>query len=84
MTAVPKRQPYLANAAHQSTKQTQNTSHQEKLFLMTQIQELISQMTLEEKAALCSGLDFWYTKPIDRLGIPSIMVADDVHKQSMA
>jgi len=33
-------------------------------------------MTLKEKASLCSGLDFWYMKGIDRLGIPSIMVTD--------
>ena len=35
------------------------------------IRELISQLTLEEKAGLCSGLDFWHTKGIERLGIPS-------------
>jgi beta-glucosidase len=40
---------------------------------------LIAQMTLEEKASLCSGLDRWLTKPIDRLGIPSIRMADGPH-----
>ena len=40
------------------------------------IQALISQMTLEEKAGLCSGLDFWHTKPVERLGVPSVMVSD--------
>lgn len=41
--------------------------------------ELVLQMTLEEKASLCSGLDFWHTKPIERLGIPSVMVTDGPH-----
>lgn len=40
---------------------------------------LVSQMTLEEKASLCSGLDFWHTKPVERLGIPSVMVSDGPH-----
>ncbi len=43
------------------------------------IKRLVALMTLEEKASLCSGLDFWHTKPIDRLGIPSIMVTDGPH-----
>lgn len=43
------------------------------------IQALISQMTLEEKAGLCSGLDFWHTKPVERLGVPSVMVSDGPH-----
>jgi len=46
---------------------------------MKNIQELIAQMTLEEKASLCSGKDFWYLKGIERLGIPSIMVTDGPH-----
>lgn len=36
-------------------------------------------MTLEEKASLCSGLDFWHTKGVERLGIPSEMVSDGPH-----
>lgn len=40
------------------------------------ITELISQMTLEEKAGLVSGKDYWYTKEVERLGIPSVRVSD--------
>lgn len=43
------------------------------------IKELISKMTLEEKAGLCSGLDFWHTKPVERLGVPAVMVSDGPH-----
>ncbi|MFD2329216.1 beta-glucosidase [Cohnella sp. GCM10020058] len=40
---------------------------------------LIAQMTLEEKASLCSGADTWRTRGIERLGIPSVMVTDGPH-----
>ncbi len=43
------------------------------------LKALISQMTLEEKAGLCSGASFWYTKPVDRLGIPPVMMTDGPH-----
>lgn len=43
------------------------------------VKELISQMTLEEKAGMCSGLDFWHLKGVERLGIPSVMVSDGPH-----
>lgn len=43
------------------------------------IQNLISQMTLEEKAGMCSGADFWKLKCVERLGIPQIMVTDGPH-----
>lgn len=42
-------------------------------------QDIISQLTLEEKAGLCSGLDFWHLKGVERLGIPSVMVSDGPH-----
>jgi beta-glucosidase len=40
---------------------------------------LLSQLTLEEKASLCSGRDDWSTQPIERLDIPWIWVADGPH-----
>ena len=46
---------------------------------MENIKILISKMTLEEKASLCSGLDFWHIKGIERLGISSIMITDGPH-----
>ncbi|NYH87796.1 glycoside hydrolase family 3 C-terminal domain-containing protein [Actinopolymorpha rutila] len=39
----------------------------------------VGQLTLAEKAALVSGSDFWHTTPVERLGIPAIMVSDGPH-----
>ncbi|MDZ7764147.1 MAG: glycoside hydrolase family 3 N-terminal domain-containing protein [Melioribacteraceae bacterium] len=43
------------------------------------ISTLISQLTLEEKASLCSGRDDWSTQPIERLDIPWLWLADGPH-----
>jgi beta-glucosidase len=40
---------------------------------------LLAELTLEEKASLCLGSDFWHTAPVERLGIPAIMVSDGPH-----
>lgn len=43
------------------------------------IQAQLEQMTLEEKASLCSGLNFWKLKGVERLDIPSVMMSDGPH-----
>ena len=44
-----------------------------------EIRGLIRRMTLEEKAGLLSGADFWHTKAVERLGVPASMVSDGPH-----
>ncbi|MEE8390480.1 MAG: glycoside hydrolase family 3 C-terminal domain-containing protein [Anaerolineae bacterium] len=40
------------------------------------IENLITQMTLEEKVSMLAGADLWHTVPVERLGIPAIRVTD--------
>ncbi|MFT4306222.1 MAG: glycoside hydrolase family 3 C-terminal domain-containing protein [Microbacterium sp.] len=47
----------------------------------------VHDLTLEEKASLTSGADFWTTKGVERAGIPGIVMTDGPHglrKQSGA
>src|SRR4030042_5566710 len=46
---------------------------------MTKITDLIKKMTREEKAALCTGAGPWTTTPVERLGIPRLVVSDGPH-----
>ena len=43
------------------------------------IDHVLAELTLDEKAALTSGSGFWWTYPVERLGVPAIMVADGPH-----
>ena len=43
---------------------------------MPDIEELLRQMTLQEKVALLSGTNDWYTVPVERLGIPTLKMTD--------
>jgi len=46
---------------------------------MKNIQSIISQMTLEEKAALCTGASPWTTTPVERLGVTELIMSDGPH-----
>lgn len=43
------------------------------------IPSLIDEMTLEEKAALCTGASAWSTTTVERLGVPALIVSDGPH-----
>src|SRR6187200_1187449 len=43
------------------------------------VARIVGELTLEEKASLCLGSDFWHTAPVERLGVPSVMVSDGPH-----
>ena len=40
------------------------------------LEQILSTLTLEEKASLCSGMNSWETKPIPAKGVPSVFMAD--------
>ena len=42
----------------------------------SRVTEMVAAMTLDEKAALTAGVDFWSTLPVERLGHPAVRVTD--------
>jgi beta-glucosidase len=50
-----------------------------EFILKEKIENLLKQMTVEEKAKICSGASRWRTHPIERLDVPEIMMADGPH-----
>ncbi len=44
-----------------------------------ELKDLIAQMTLEEKAALCTGASAWTTASVERLSIPELTCSDGPH-----
>ncbi len=46
---------------------------------MPDINAIVSGMTIEEKAALVTGASAWTTTPIDRLGVPELLMTDGPH-----
>lgn len=47
--------------------------------MMRDVKKIVEMMTLEEKAAMCSGADFWHTEAVKRLDVPASMVSDGPH-----
>ncbi len=43
---------------------------------MHEVENLLGQMTLQEKVAMLAGTNDWYTVPVERLGIPSLKTTD--------
>src|SRR2546421_8298892 len=43
---------------------------------MHDVENLLRQMTLQEKVAMLAGTNTWYTVPVERLGIPSLKMSD--------
>src|SRR5262249_18650751 len=46
---------------------------------MPDIKSLLAQMTLEEKAGMCTGVSAWTTQAVERLGIPEMVMSDGPH-----
>ena len=46
---------------------------------MKKAKQIVAVMTLEEKAGLCSGKDYWNTKELKKYGVTGIMLTDGPH-----
>ena len=46
---------------------------------MTNLSDVLKKMSIDEKAALCAGLNFWKTKGYDKVGLPELFMSDGPH-----
>jgi hypothetical protein len=44
---------------------------------------VLAEQTLDEKASLCLGSDFWHTAPVPRGGIPAITLSDEPQQRRL-
>jgi beta-glucosidase len=44
--------------------------------LVRDVEELVSAMTLDEKASMTAGVGWWHTAAVERLGIPGVKMTD--------
>ncbi|MBT6604408.1 glycosyl hydrolase [Candidatus Bathyarchaeota archaeon] len=49
------------------------------ISIMSDVDSILEQLTIEEKVSLCSGFGPWSTKKIERLGIPAVFMSDGPH-----
>jgi beta-glucosidase len=52
------------------------SSESPKAFIDADLDAIISQLTIEEKAGLLCAADHWHTRSVPRLNVPSIKVTD--------
>ena len=43
---------------------------------MTRIDDMLAELTLDEKASLTAGVDMWHGRAIERVGLPALKVTD--------
>ncbi len=58
---------------------SEHVTNTEQVPATLDVPRLLAVLTLEEKASLCSGSDFWHTQAVERVGIPAVMLTDGPH-----
>jgi beta-glucosidase len=72
--------PFVTKTARFFLRDNINSSQTKfKEGIKVKYQDILSKMTIEEKAAFLSGKGEWQTRDFERLGIPSIFCSDGPH-----